>query len=170
MPFRIPTFLIKKIFPPDKSVSTIDTTGDGKADSIKITGYNIIQPVTIPKEINLGGIELEDFDLSEYCELFLDDMPINISKNKVNLDVIRNNFLVFIKDEKYTIDELLEGKAAGKLLGLGDTISILIKLDENIVNNLKEGYHTFKVKAKNLPDMEIKFELSKKNMNIKESL
>ncbi|MHA1273299.1 MAG: hypothetical protein ACTSQP_09325 [Promethearchaeota archaeon] len=168
MPYRIPTFLIKKIFPPDKSVSTIDTTGDGKGDSIKITGYNVVQPITIPKEINLGGIELEDFDLSEYCELFLDDIPINISKNKVNLDVIRNKFLVIIKDEKYTIDELLEGKAAGKLLGLGDTISILIKLDENIVNSLKEGHHIFKVKAKNFPDMEISFELANKNMNLRE--
>jgi len=41
--------LIKKVFPPKKSIYTVDTTGDGKADALLIKALNLIMPILIPK-------------------------------------------------------------------------------------------------------------------------
>ncbi|MGV9142016.1 MAG: hypothetical protein ACOC1X_03670, partial [Promethearchaeota archaeon] len=87
MSFDLSAFkvLIKKIFPPKKSVYTVDTQGDGEADSIQIKALNIVFPFDIPEEISFGDFELEDlenakYDVSEHINIYLDDQSINLSK------------------------------------------------------------------------------------------
>jgi len=168
MSFKIPPFLIKKIFPPKKAVSTVDTTGDGKADSIQIKALNVMAPFTVPENIDLGDFDINDFDLSEYAEILLDGDPMDISKENINFNVIRDRFKIYHKGDGYTLDELFGGKAAGKIIAMGDTLTILLKLDEKEMNKfITEGSHTLTIEAENIPTLEISFELSKKNMNIK---
>lgn len=167
MSFKLPSFLIKKIFPPKKSVFTVDTTGDGTADSLQLKAINMIQPFTIPEEIDLGDFDVDDFDLSEYAQILLDEMPLDISKNQVNLDSIRDKIRIYHKGDTYTIDDLLNNKAGGKLIAVGDSLSVLIKLEPEQIDELDQGKHTFTINAENIPKLEIEFELTKKNMNVK---
>ncbi|MHA1439128.1 MAG: hypothetical protein ACTSPD_16275 [Promethearchaeota archaeon] len=166
MSFKLPPFLIKKIFPPKKAVSTIDTTGDGKADSIQIRAINVIQPFTIPESIDLGDFDINDFDLSEYGEILLDGESINLSKENVNFNTFKN-VKIFHKDRYYSIEDILSGAAAGKVIALGDSLTIFMKLPDKALEKLTEGKHTITIQVENMPTIEISFELNKNNMNIK---
>ena len=58
--------LFKKIFPPKKSIFTVDTTGDGNADSLLIKAFNVVMAIEIPPEIELGGFSSKDFNLKRF--------------------------------------------------------------------------------------------------------
>jgi len=167
MSFRLPPFLIKKIFPPKKSVSTVDTTGDGKADRIQIKAINVIQPFTIPEEIDLGDFDIDDFDLTEYGAVLLDDEPIDISKEKVNLNALKDRISVYHKGIHYTLDDVLGGKVGGKVIAMGDTLTILLKLETSDLEKLTEGKHMLKIEIEGMPSLEINFELTSNSMNVK---
>ena len=162
--------LFKKIFPPKKSIYTVDTNGDGKADSLLIKALNVVLPIEVPKEIELGGFNTKDFDiknfqLSDYGKIFLDDTPINVSKSDFDVVKLKDRFTFYIKKEKFTIDDLLSGKLAGRIIALGDTINILIKIDEDGLEKFSEGKHNFKFKSEIIPTLEFNFELDKENLN-----
>ncbi|MHA1150132.1 MAG: hypothetical protein ACTSR8_18020 [Promethearchaeota archaeon] len=80
---------------------------------------------------------------------------------------MRDRFNIYLKGIRYTIDDILNGKAGGILIAMGDSISLLIKLGEKDLNKLTEGTHIFKIEAKSIPNLEIPFELNKNNMNQK---
>ena len=162
--------LFKKVFPADKSIYTVDTLGDGKADALLIKALNVIMPIQVPKEIEVGGFSTKDFgihnfELSDYGKLFLDDEPINVSKNDFEVAKLKDRFTIYIKKERFTIDDLLSGKLAGKIIALGDAINILIKIDEDSLEKFSEGTHNFKFKSEIIPILEFNFELGKENMN-----
>jgi len=164
--------LFKKIFPPKKSIYTVDTIGDGKADSLLIKALNVIMPFEVPKELELGGFNTKSFDitnfeLSDYGKLFLDDIPINVSKKDFDVAKLKNHFTFYIKKEKLSIDDLLSGKLAGRIIALGDTINILIKIDEDGIEKFSEGKHNFKFISEIIPTLEFNFELGKENLNQK---
>jgi hypothetical protein len=91
---------------------------------------------------------------------------LNLSKESVNLDEIQNRILIYHKGESFTIDDILEGKLGNRTIALGDTISILLKIDDNALGLLTEGKHTFKIESERISNLEIDFELNKNNMNI----
>ncbi|MFW9950312.1 MAG: hypothetical protein ACFFKA_09355, partial [Candidatus Thorarchaeota archaeon] len=162
--------LFKKIFPPKKSIYTVDTNGDGKADSLLIKALNVVLPMEVPKEIELGGFSTKNFDiknfqLSDYGKIFLDDAPINVSKSDFDVVKLKDRFTFYIKKERFTIDDLLRGKLAGRIIALGDTINILIKIDEDGLEKFSEGRHNFKFKSEIIPILEFNFELDKENLN-----
>jgi len=164
--------LFKKIFPPKKSIYTVDTNGHGRAYSLLIKALNVIMPFEVPKEIELGGFNTKNFDinnfeLSDYGKIFLDDVPINVSKKDFDIAKLKDHFTFYLKEERFTIDELLSGKFAGRIIALGDTISILIRIDEDGIKKFSEGKHNFKFKSEVIPILEFNFELGKENLNQK---
>jgi len=164
--------LFKKIFPPSKSVYTIDSTGDGSADSILIRAYNVIMPIEVPREIELGGFNTTDFDikkfdLSDYGKISLDDQPITIAKDEFDIHVIKDHFLIYHDGICYTIDDLIKGKFGGKLIALGDTIDILIKIDSEGINRFSEGNHKFTFDSELIPKLHFNFEITEHNLNRK---
>ncbi len=164
--------LIKKVFPPKKSIYTVDTTDNGKADALLIKALNLIMPILIPKEIEIGGFSTKSFDikkfeLSDYGKIYLDEIPINVSKENYDVEKLKDHFKLYHKGERFTIDDLLSGKLAGRMIALGDTIDILIKIDEEGLEKFSEGNHNFKFKSKIIPTLEFNFELGKENMNQK---
>ena len=164
--------LFKKIFPPKKSIYTVDTNDDGKADSLLIKVLNVIMPIFIPKHIELGGFSSKNFDinkfeLSDYGKMYLDDFPINVSKKDFDIEKLKGHFRFFLKAEEFTVDDLLSGKIAGRMVALGDTINILIKIDEEGLEKFSEGKHTFKFKSEIIPTLEFNFELEAENINQK---
>ncbi|MFX1590465.1 MAG: hypothetical protein ACFFC1_20210, partial [Promethearchaeota archaeon] len=135
MPYDLTSFklLIKKLFPPKKCVFTVDTTGDGKTDSIQIKFINLLVPFVVPENIEIGDFDLksfdiDNFDLSNYVNLILDDTLINISKESLNSELFKNRFTIYHKGESFKIDDIIEGKFSGRTIALGDSISVLIKL------------------------------------------
>ncbi|MHA2037274.1 MAG: hypothetical protein ACW98X_12615 [Promethearchaeota archaeon] len=164
--------MIKRLFPPRESVYTIDTTGDGKADSLLIKVKNLIIPFSVPKNIELGdfdlsSVDINKFDLSEYATLYLDDTSINIPKESINIEKLKNQFTIYHKGESFDLDDILEGKFSGRMIGLGDTISVLFKLNASILENLVEGKHVFRIESDMVSNFAIDFELDESNMNIK---
>ena len=162
--------LIKKIFPPKSSVYIVDTTGDSKPDSILIKALNVIMPIEVPDEIELGGFstkefDLNTFDLSEYGKIFLDDERITISKDEYEIDKLKTRFVIHHKGERFTVDDIIEGKLGGRLIALGDTIDIMIKLDENALKKFTKGKHKFRLESELIPILEFNFELNEDNMN-----
>ena len=162
--------LIKKIFPPKSSVYIVDTTGDSKPDSILIKALNVIMPIEVPDEIELGGFstkefDLNTFDLSEYGKIFLDDERITISKDEYEIDKLKTRFVIHHKGERFTVDDIIEGKLGGRLIALGDTIDIMIKLDENALKKFTKGKHKFRMESELIPILEFNFELNEDNMN-----
>jgi len=164
--------LIKKIFPPKESVYTVDSSGDGVVDAIVIKALNVIMPIEIPEKIELGGFDSEsfdfnNFDLSEYGKLYLDDDPINISKSEFEITKLKERFIFHHKGEQFRIDDLISGKLAGRIIALGDSIDILIKIDKDGITKFSEGKHKLSVESELVPKLEFNFELTKKNMNKK---
>ena len=174
MPIDLSAFrvLIKKIFPPKKCVFTVDTTGNGSADSMQIKVVNIIMPFKVPEKIKLGDynvkdFDMNDFDLSERVKILLDDEPINLSKESVNREEIQKRFLIYHGGQSFRIDEILGGKFSGRTIAMGDSITILIKLDNDALKRLTEGKHVLIIEGESVPKLEINFELNKDNMNQK---
>lgn len=164
--------LFKKIFPPKKCVYTVDSTGDGSVDSIIIRAFNIIMPIEVPREIELGGLNSNDFsinkfNLSDYGKIYLDDEPLTIAKDEFDIEVIKDHFLIYHDGIGFTIDDLLAGKFAGKLIALGDTIDILIKIDSEGIKRFTEGTHKFTFDSELIPKLDFNFELNENNLNRK---
>ncbi|MFX0145343.1 MAG: hypothetical protein ACFE9C_14865 [Candidatus Hodarchaeota archaeon] len=164
--------LIKKLFPPKESVFTVDTDGNRRADSLQIKFLNLIIPFVIPKEIEIGDFklkefDLENFDISQHGKFFLDDTPLDFTKESFNLDNISNRLLIYYKGVSYSVNDILHGKLSGKTIDLGDTISILVKIDEGTLKKFTEGNHIFRVESDFITNLEIFFELDGTNMNIK---
>jgi hypothetical protein len=164
--------LIQKIFPPKETISTVDTTGDGKIDSIQIKFLNLIIPFVVPKEIEIGDFNLKNFDptnfnISEYGNFFLDDAPVDFPKESFDLERIRDRLLIYHKGESFNINEIMEGKFSGRTIALNDSIRILLKLEEETLERFTEGTHRFRIESDLISNLEIIFELNENNMNIK---
>jgi hypothetical protein len=152
-------------------VFTVDTTKDGKADSIQIKVLNLILPFVVPKNLEIGDFDLNSFDmsninLSDQATLFLDDEPLKISGNSVDLETVKDRFLIIHKGESFTLDDILQGKLSGRMIALGDTVSVLIKIDTESLKVLNEGKHTFRIESELISNLSIDFELDESNMNI----
>ena len=124
---------------------------------------NVVMPMEVPKEIEIGGFSTKDFDINnfdlpDYGKLFLDDIPIDVSKKDFDITKLKDHFTFYLKKERFTIDDLLSGKLAGKIVALGDTINILIKIDEDSLEKFSEGHHNFKFKSEIIPILEFNFE------------
>ncbi|MFX0189057.1 MAG: hypothetical protein ACFE8A_15130 [Candidatus Hodarchaeota archaeon] len=165
--FKVPAAMIKKLFPPKKSIFTVDTTGDGKADSIKIAAVNIFAPFSIPIKEDLGDINVDEIDPSKYGKLLLNGEDIDISKSSKNIELIKQSLRVYHKGESFTFNDTIEGKMGGRTIAMGDEIIIIFKLDESFLGKLTEGKHTIGLKSDKIPDLEIGFELNQKNINQK---
>ena len=164
--------MIKKIFPPNKSIFTVDTDGDAKPDSLQIKFINLLIPFVIPEEIEIGDFNIKKFDpntldLSNYGKFFLDDTELNFSKDSINLDTIKNRLLIYHKGESFNLNDIMEGKLSGRTVNLNDSISFLIKLDDDAVKKFTKGSHCFKIESDFVSNLEINFELDETNMNIK---
>ncbi len=163
--------MIKKLFPPKKCVFTVDTTGDGKADSIQIKVLNLILPFVIPKKFefgkfNLNEINMDEINMAQYGRVLLDDQPLNLSNDNVNLDTIQDRILLYHKGESFNINEIKDGKLSLRIIALGESISLLVKMDDGSLEKLTEGKHSFKIESDMISNLEIGFELDKSNMNI----
>ncbi len=162
---RIPTAMIKKLLPPKKSVFTVDTTGDGKADSIKIVVLNVMAPLSIPKKEDLGDVDVDEIDPSEYGKLMLDGEEIDISKGSSSIELIKQSLRVYHKGETFTFKDAIGGNMAGRTLAMGDEIVVVFKLEDAFLGKLTEGKHTIGIESEKIPNIEIGFELTSKNMN-----
>ncbi len=167
--------LIKKIFPPNKCVYTVDLDNDGMEDALLIRAINVVIPLDIPNEINIQNlskekIEQENFNIGEIFQIYLDNEKIDLSKTIIDKEVIQENVLLIHKEQTFTLKDILEGKLKGRTIALGDTIDILLHMNKNNLNRLTEGKHTFKIESEVLPSLKVNFILSKDNFNIKYTL
>ncbi|TFG08948.1 MAG: hypothetical protein EU539_00725, partial [Promethearchaeota archaeon] len=113
---KVPSAMIKKIFPPKKSVYTVDTTGDGKVDGVKLVALNIIMPFEVPAKEDIGDVNVDDIDPSEYGKLLLDGEQIDISKGSSNIDLIKDSLTIYHKGESYSFEDAIGGKMSGKTI------------------------------------------------------
>jgi hypothetical protein len=118
-------------------------------------------------DFNLKNFDLEKFDFSEYAKFLIDDRPIEISKDSFNYETFNERFLIYHKGDPFKLSDILKGKLSGRMIELGDTISILIKLDSNSLKILAEGKHFFKIESDFVSNLIINFELDETNMNLK---
>ena len=164
--------LIRKLLPPKECVSTVDTTGDGRPDSVQIKIINLIIPFVIPEEIEIGEFNLrnynpDDFDISKYGKFYLDNIELNFSKEHVNIDTIKSRLIIYHKGESFNLDDIIEGKLSGRTINLNDSISVFIKLDEDSLKKFTKGVHNFKIESDLVSNLIIHFELDENNMNVK---
>ncbi|MHA2049461.1 MAG: hypothetical protein ACW986_07575, partial [Promethearchaeota archaeon] len=115
---------------------------------------------------NLESFDFDNLDLSEYFTLLLDDKPIEVSKDSVNYDTLKDQFLIYHKGESFTIEDILKGKLSGRTIALGDSISVLLKLNADTLDTLSEGEHAFKIESDLISNLIINFELDETNMNL----
>lgn len=173
MPFDVSAFklLIKKMFPPNKCVSTLDTTGSGKPDSIKIQIINVIVPFVVPEKIeiedfNFQNIDKNNIDPFQFGRIFLDNELISLTKENLKLDILQEKIQIYHGNELFTLKDIIENKFSGRTIALGDTISVIIKLDEDSLKKFNEGAHIFKIESEFITGLEINFELDEDNMNL----
>lgn len=173
-PYDLTAFkvLIKKIFPSKKCVSTLDTTGNGKADSIQIKALNVVIPFVVPENIEIGDFNLQDFDIntidvSKYAKIYLDDELLTLTKENINLDTIKERIMIYHGEQLFKLNDILDGKLSGRTIALGDSVSIILKLDESSLEKLTEGKHIFKIESELITGLEIDFELNENNMNLR---
>jgi hypothetical protein len=167
---KVPSAMIKKLFPPKKCLYTVDTNGDGKADSVKIVALNILAPFAIPERKDLGEIKIDDIDPSEYGKLILNGEEIDISKSSPNIDLIKKSLRVYHKGQSFSFNDALSGKMSGRTIAMGDEMVIVFKLAESFLAKLTLGKHTLAIQSDKVPSIEIGFELTKENINQKFTL
>ncbi len=174
MPYDLSAFklLIKKLFPPKESVFTVDTDDNGKTDSLQIKFLNLLLPFVIPAEIEIGDFNLSEFDpkgfdLSKYGKFFLDDIQLNFSKESINIDTIKNCIIIYHKGNSFNLYDIMEGNLSVRTINLNDTISVLIKIDEESLKKFTEGVHYFKIESEIISNLLIRFEMDESNMNIR---
>ena len=114
----------------------------------------------------MDNINIDEFNLNQYGKVLLDDQPLNFSKESINLDTIQNRILIYHKGEAFNFNDIKDGKLSGRMIALGESISILLKIDEGSLEKLTEGKHSFKIESDTISNLEIGFELDKSNMNI----
>jgi hypothetical protein len=164
--------LFKKIFPPKDCIFTVDTDNDGLPDAVLIRAINVVMAIEVPSEIELGGFSTEDFDvmkfdLADYGKIYLDAEPITIAREVYDLKALKERFLFYHKGERFNIDDIINGKLAGRIIALGDSISILIKIDSEALKKFQVGKHKFRLESELIPAIEFNFEITEKNLNIK---
>ncbi len=162
---KVPTAMIKKVFPPKKSVYTVDTSGDGKVDSVKLVALNVIMPFGVPAKEDLGEIDVDEIDPSEHGKLLLDGEQIDISKGASNINLIKESLRIYHKGDTFSFEDALGGKMGGRTIAMGDEIIVVFKLGESFLAKLTEGKHTISLESDKIPNMEIGFELTKNSMN-----
>ncbi|TXT61976.1 MAG: hypothetical protein BAJALOKI1v1_1060011 [Promethearchaeota archaeon] len=167
--------LIKKIFPPNKCVYTIDLNDNGQSDAILIRAVNVVLPFEIPEQIDIENltdenIRQDDFNAVDYFQIYLDGEKIDLSGEIINKDVIQERFLLVHSGESFTLMDLLEGKLKGRTIGLGDTIDIILQMDKEYLDRLTEGKHSFTLESEVLPSLTVNFSLSKNNFKLKYEL
>jgi hypothetical protein len=174
MPYDLSAFkiLIRKLLPLKESVYTVDTNGNGNVDSLQIKVLNLIIPFAIPEKIEIGDFSLKDidsssFDISQYGKFLLDDLPLDFTKESFNKNSVENRLLIYHKGESFNINDILQGNLGGRLINVGDSISLLIKIDDNTAKKFTEGEHVFRIESDFITNLEISFELDETNMNIK---
>jgi hypothetical protein len=79
---------------------------------------------------------------------------------------LRDQFLIYHKGESFTLEDILKGKLSGRTIALGDSISVLIKLNKETLSTLTEGKHAFKIESDLVSNLIINFELDETNMNL----
>ncbi|MBD3256708.1 MAG: hypothetical protein GF383_16560 [Candidatus Lokiarchaeota archaeon] len=162
---KVPKAMIKKMFPPKKSLYTLDTTGDGSIDSVKVSALNVFMPLGVPSQETIGDVDIDALNPSDYGTLLLDGEEIDISKDSKNVSLLKDSLKVYHKDEVFSIEDILAGKMEGRTIAMGDEISVVFKLDESVLSKLTKGKHTLTVESDKIPTLEIGFELTDKNMN-----
>lgn len=75
--------------------------------------------------------------------------------------------MIYHKGESFNLNDVMEGKFSGRTINLNDSISVLIKLNEDSLKRFTEGAHYFKIESDLVSNLEIYFELDESNMNIK---
>ncbi len=151
--FKVPKSIIKKVFPPKKCVSIKG------GNVIEITGINVIQPFSLPKEINIGDRDIKSIDPSQYLDLYLDGEQVNISKEAVNFGEIINSMKLNIKGGSFSVEDILQGKAGGKNVAMGDNFSIDIKMPESFMGKLTPGKHDLKIESESFPNIDLEFNI-----------
>ncbi|MHA1803163.1 MAG: hypothetical protein ACTSU4_01375 [Promethearchaeota archaeon] len=149
--FKVPKSIIKKVFPPKTCVSIKEN------NLIQITGVNVIQPFSLPKEINLGDVDIKQIDPSNYLELTLDGEKIDISPQAINFGEFLDTMKIIVKGEALTIDALLKGTAGGKNIAMGDGFSIEFKMPPSFMEKLTPGKHVLKIDSEQIPNIELEF-------------
>ena len=134
-------------------------------------------PFVIPKKIEIGNYNLNDLDLSnpdnsnpdlsKSVKLLLDDVPIDISKDTVNLSRIQKQITLHHKGESFSVEDIINGKLSGRTIGLGDTISVLIQLANETLTKLTKGKHSLVIESETISNLAIPFELDDNNINVK---
>ncbi len=99
--------------------------------------------------------------------MYLDDKRIVIAKNEFDVYSLKDHFTIYINKEKYSIDDVIQGKIGGKTIALGDSINILIQIDEDSIEKFTIGKHKFKLESELIPTLEFEFELTEENLNCK---
>jgi hypothetical protein len=107
------------------------------------------------------------FDLADYGKIYLDAEPITIAREVYDLKALKERFLFYHKGERFNIDDIINGKLAGRIIALGDSISILIKIDSEALKKFQVGKHKFRLESELIPAIEFNFEITEKNLNIK---
>lgn len=164
--------LIKKIFPPEECVFTVDINDDGRPDALLIRALNVVFPFDIPEEISIDklngkAIKDENFNISTVIQIYLDDKQIDLSKQDIDTDLIQERFLLIHNNERFSFLDIFEGNLSGRTIALGDTIDILLRMDKSNFDRLTEGDHKFKIESELFPTLKVKFTLNKENFNVK---
>ena len=128
-----PKYLLQKIFPKD-CLGLVDTSNSGTPDALLIEGINILAPFQMPKNINLGKYTVENVE--KYGTVTLDGVKMNLSS-----ETILSNVYLAIGTQLFSLEEILQGKAAGRQIPIGGSIKLIIKLSSFPGIHLTPGNH-----------------------------
>ncbi len=132
-PALVPKYLLQKIFPKD-CLGLVDTTNSGTPDALLIEGINILAPFSMPKTIDLGRYSVENVE--KFGTVTIDGVKMTLSSETILAKVY-----LAIGEKLYTLEEILQGKAAGRAIPMGESIKLIVKLSSFKGLELKPGKH-----------------------------
>lgn len=176
MPFDVSAFkvLIKKIFPPKKSVYTVDIDKDNIADAILIRAVNVVFPLQIPTEFKIESFDQEELKneldhgkiaIDNYIRFYLDGEKLLSSDESIDTEKIQQKFELYLKNKQYSFRDIIDGNLAGEVIGLGDEIFMLIHVSQETLDKLNEGPHEVLIESEMISSLIIDFEITEENLN-----
>jgi hypothetical protein len=132
-PQLVPKYLLQKIFPKD-CLGLVDIANTGTQDALLIEGINILAPFSMPKTINLGKYSVENVE--KYGTVTIDGVKMTLSS-----ETILSKVYLAIGEKLFTLDDILQGKAAGRGIPMGESIKLIVKLSSFQGLKMQPGKH-----------------------------
>jgi hypothetical protein len=117
----IPKYIIKRMFPKEQCLKIVKK--DGK-QAIQVQMVNVMSPIAVPDNLKsqIGNLDLEALAKNLKIEVNGKAIPVSV-------EGVKNSVRIWTQGKGFSLDDLLNDKAAGVTIPVGGKLTLTIDSD-----------------------------------------